>query len=310
MEFPDSSRSVVIMTATVAAPRPKSLSRAALVAVTLFATAAGVFVLSVWTPSGQRIDQWLLEVCRALPPVTAMPTALDVDIVTSPLLWVSVAVAVIVLSQCRRFRGRRAARRGVTATLILLAFAPIAILGARFLRDHVLTRPQLHEWIAETGNSAPSGHAAAATAIVVILTLATPPIVRPLMLAAAGTWAAVIEFELVASGWHRPSDVAISTLLVVGLGVLLPDPWQNTTRRAPRLLAVAAGGAIVLAAPAIVALHYPTITQIAAAGAIAAIMAVAVVALSLDLVRPAGRRGRSDVIEPESAPRLDYADRI
>jgi membrane-associated phospholipid phosphatase len=310
MEFPDSSRSVVTMTATVAAPRPKSLSRAALVAVTLVGAAAGVFGLSVWTPAGQRIDQWFLEVCRSLPPVTELPIALDVEAVTSPLLWIGVAIAVIVLSQCRRFGSRRAARRGVASTLTLLAFAPLAVLGARFLRDHVLTRPQLHAWISETANSAPSGHAAAATAIVVVLALATPPIVRPITLAIVGTWAAVIEFQLVASGWHRPSDVVISTLLVIGLGVLLPDPWQFASRRVPRFCSAIAAFAIVVAVPTIVALHYPTITQIAAAGAIAAIMAVAVIALSLNPLRSAQRARMSETVAAESAPSLDYADRI
>ncbi|AZG47246.1 phosphatase PAP2 family protein [Gordonia insulae] len=217
------------MTATVAAPRPKSLSRAAVVAVALLLSAAGVFLAAVWTPTGQRIDQWLLELGRQVP-ATDIPPILRIDVVSSPLLWLAVAAVVVVLIQLRRFRARSDARRTLTVTAALIIFPPVAVLCARVLRDHVLTRPQLHDWIAETANSAPSGHAAAVAAVAVVLVLATPPRLRVLTTIVVGGWAAIIGLELIAAGWHRPSDVLISVLLVAAAGVLLPDPWRPSVR--------------------------------------------------------------------------------
>ncbi|MGC4960990.1 phosphatase PAP2 family protein [Gordonia sp. DT101] len=217
------------MAATVTGRTP-SLSRAVMVAAALVLAAAAVFLVAVRTPTGQRIDQWLLDAGRRIPKAD-VPAIVTIDIVSNPLLWLGVAAAVVVLIQLGRFRSRAEARHTLIVTVALLSFPPAAILVARILRDHVLTRPQLHDWITETANSAPSGHAAAVTAVAVVLILATPPVLRPLIGIVLGGWAAVIGVSLVAAGWHRPSDVLISVLLVAAAGMLLPDPWRGPRRR-------------------------------------------------------------------------------
>ncbi|MGC5258277.1 phosphatase PAP2 family protein [Gordonia sp. DT218] len=217
------------MAATVTGRTP-SLSRAVMVAAALVLAAAAVFLVAVRTPTGQRIDQWLLDAGRRIPKAD-VPAIVTIDIVSNPLLWLGVAAAVVVLIQLGRFRSRAEARHTLIVTVALLSFPPAAILVARILRDHVLTRPQLHDWITETSNSAPSGHAAAVTAVAVVLILATPPVLRPLIGIVLGGWAAVIGVSLVAAGWHRPSDVLISVLLVAAAGMLLPDPWRGPRSR-------------------------------------------------------------------------------
>ncbi|MYR07820.1 phosphatase PAP2 family protein [Gordonia sp. SID5947] len=220
------------MAATVTGRTP-SLTRSVTVAVALVLTAAAVFVMAVRTSTGQRIDQWLLDSGRRLPdaiPKADVPAIVTIDVVSNPLLWLAVAAAVVVLIQLGRFRSRADARHTVIVTAALLSFPPLAVVSARILRDHVLTRPQLHDWITETANSAPSGHAAAVTAVAVVLILSTPPVLRPLTTLALGGWAAVIGVSLIAAGWHRPSDVLISVLLVAAAGVLLPDPWRGPRR--------------------------------------------------------------------------------
>lgn len=294
--LPASTARLTPVTGSTAAQR-SSLSRAAVVTAA-FLLAAAVFAVAVWTRPGQRVDQWLLDVSRALPPVHDLPFLLSIDVVSSPLLWVGVATAVVVLVQCRRFSSPTDARRGLATTVTLLAFAPAAVLIVQFLRDHVLTRPQLHSWIAETANSAPSGHAAAVTAVVVVLVLASPPVVRPLVGTVVGTWAAVLEFVIVAAGWHRPADVVISTLLVAAAGMLLPDPWRGSVRVPPRWLR-SAPLLVAVAAPTIVAVFYPTITQVAAAGAIALVMALAVIGLGVGRVgRPQSGRAAAPEVRP------------
>ncbi|MFW0783469.1 phosphatase PAP2 family protein [Gordonia sp. CPCC 206044] len=218
------------MTGFIAARSPLSLPRALMLMVTLFAAAAGIFWVAVWTSPGQRIDQWLFDASRDLPALDGMPEVLDVAVVSDPLLWLVLAAVVVISVQIARARTHAGVGRGLAVTAALLVFPPIMIVVARVLRDDLLVRPHLHDWITQTENSAPSGHAAALTAAVVLLVLIVPPVLRPWVGLLGAAWIAVIDVGLITSGWHRPSDVLISSLLVVGAGVLLPDPWRAPAR--------------------------------------------------------------------------------
>ncbi|GAC69212.1 hypothetical protein GS4_23_00060 [Gordonia soli NBRC 108243] len=243
------------------------------VAATSIVLAAAVYIVAVRTSAGQLVDQRLFEIVRSLNPVSEVPYELSIDIVTSPTLWLSVAAAVTALACVGALIARGRITRGhLLATLALLAYVPIVIGVVRFLRDHVLERPQLHDWITDAGNSAPSGHAAAVAAIVVALVLASPTIIRPWVAALAGTWAVVIDFQLVASGWHRPSDVMISTLLVIGCAALLP---RITARTSGATVPLAGLGAalIVIAAPIAVAIYFPAPSAIVVSGGFALVLA-------------------------------------
>lgn len=260
------------MSPLLTSSRTASALRVTVIAVSSIALAAFVYFVAVRTSFGQLVDQKLFDLSRRTPVIDALPSVLSVKFVSNPALWLIGALVVIVASQIRIGRESRSALSRIGPTLSLLAFPPVVILLAQFLRDHVLVRPAFHDWIAETANSAPSGHGAAVTAFAVVMIRAVPPQIRPLVAAATGVWAAVIEFGVVAVGWHRPSDVIISTVLVAGLGALLPDPHRGSGRPLPF---VAALGFLVLVvgAPVVVAMYYPAPEPIAVATVIALVMA-------------------------------------
>ncbi|MGV9711619.1 phosphatase PAP2 family protein [Gordonia sp. NPDC003424] len=250
--------------------------RATAIAAASVALAALVYFVAVRTSFGQLVDQKLFDLSRRSPVIDVMPAGLSVSFVSNPALWILGGLVVIVAAQIRIGATSRSALGRIAPTLTLLAFPPVIILVAQYLRDHVLIRPSFHDWIAETTNSAPSGHAAAVTAFAVVLVRAVPPQIRPIVLAAAAVWAAVIEFGLVAVGWHRPSDVIISTVLVAGLGALLPDPHRGSGRAHPALTLVGIV-AVVVGTPMVVAMYYPAPEPIAVAAVIAVVMAVMLV---------------------------------
>ncbi len=263
-----------VATATTPPTRPRRRARSWVWAVASVLVAGVAFLFAVRTALGQRIDQALFDTSRSVAPASEVPTILDYHVVSNPLLWIGAAAAVVVLAQIRwgPQRGRSTAgRAGVTAVLLL--FPPVVALVARVLRDDVLVRPQLHDWIPETVNSAPSGHAAAATAFVVALMLATPTRVRPMVALIAGSWLVVIEFGVIAAGWHRPSDVVISTILVAGVGALLPDPHRGEVGTTP-FTRVLTGVGIVIAGPVIVAMYYPELWPVTTTVGIASVAAV------------------------------------
>lgn len=268
-------------------PQNRTLTRAVLVTVTFVTVAAGVFVAAVWTSPGQTVDQLFYNVSRDLAPIGDIPEFASYNVLASPLVWAAVALGVVALVGCRRFVGTWSLRHAAISAGSLLVFMPVMAYGAGFLRDHVLPRPQLHEWITQTSNSAPSGHAAAAAAFVVVLVRAAHPILRLPIAVVGGTWAAIADFGLVADGWHRPSDVIISTLLVVGIGALLPDPWRGHESRSPVWVAWAAGVLIIASATAFAMSYYSAPAQLITAVVIATVIAAAL--MIADLVTRGGR---------------------
>lgn len=250
---------------------------AVLAALLAFAAAGGIFVFAVRTSAGQVIDQRLLEYGRELPAATAVPHWLSMYVVSNPLTWIIGATIVVALvclgAMLPSERGHRSVGSRIATTATLLLFPPVTIVVIRALRDGTY-RPHFHDWIEETNNSAPSGHAAAIAALVVAVTLAAPPLLRPWVAALGGAWAAIIDFGLVAAGWHRPSDVAISTLLIVGAAVLLPDPHRGSTTAIPRVVGLAVCGLTIVAASITIAVYYPRLEQVVIAALVAGVVGV------------------------------------
>lgn len=101
----------------------------------------------------------------------------------------------------------------------------------------------------------------------------------------------MIAFGLIADGWHRPSDVVMSVLIVIGLGALLPDPHAATA--APRgigVFSVLAVVASVVATPLLVGQSYADTRQVVTAAGIAV-----VVGLALLVYRPCAYGARRSV---------------
>lgn len=247
-------------------------------AIIAICAAAAVYGIAVWTSPGQLVDQYVLDAVRRASATAHVPHLMTVDSVTDPRVWIGAALFAVIGSLVPAITGRVRLGTALWRAATLLAFPVLIVAIVRLLRDVVLVRPQLHSWIAETSNSAPSGHAAASTACVVVLIAAAPKWLRPVVAAIGGTWASVVAFGLIADGWHRPSDIVISVLIVIGLGSLLPDPygespapWGTLGLRLTALLMT------VIVTPLLVSLWYPEPRQVATAAGIAAVMSLALI---------------------------------
>ncbi len=125
----------------------------------------------------------------------------------------------------------------VSIVLVLIAIAMVALVRRRYslaimsalvvigsvattmlLKEHWLSRPEfgVDPDRSGAGNSLPSGHAAAAAAFAIGLTLVLPPAARGLASVIGGTYAAIVGIATLSSGWHRPSDVIASYLIAGG----------------------------------------------------------------------------------------------
>ena len=84
----------------------------------------------------------------------------------------------------------------------------------------LLPRPFIINTESPAANSAPSGHTMLAAACAVILLLTVPRAVRALAGVIGVVWAVTVGVSVIYGQWHRPSDVAMSILLVAGLALL------------------------------------------------------------------------------------------
>jgi membrane-associated phospholipid phosphatase len=136
----------------------------------------------------------------------ALNTALNLISVVS-LVLVLLVVGVIALVRQRY-------SLAIMAVVLVLGSTATTVL----LKDRLLTRPEFGVDLerAGAGNSLPSGHAAAAAAFAVGLVLVLPPAARGLASLIGATYAAVVGVATLSSGWHRPSDVIASYLIVGG----------------------------------------------------------------------------------------------
>lgn len=177
-----------------------------------------ICLLFVRTRAGQMLDQQLLPAVGN-DGVLSGPAQDLLSVAGDPLVLIAVCAAVFVSGA---LSGRI---RGALAGVIVVG---CSVAGARVLKLLVI-RPDLGVSGSTTHNSFPSGHVAAATAVVCAVLLILPGPARP--------WAAVPGAVLVAAvgaatmilGWHRLSDVTGAVLLATALGLLAA--WSVGGRR-------------------------------------------------------------------------------
>jgi membrane-associated phospholipid phosphatase len=106
--------------------------------------------------------------------------------------------------------------------LVLALMSAVVVLGTTattyVAKSWLIHRPDLgiDPDRAGAGNSLPSGHAAAAAAFAIGLTLVVPPVARGAVSLLGATYAAVVGVATLSSGWHRPSDVVAAYLVASG----------------------------------------------------------------------------------------------
>lgn len=151
------------------------------------------------------------------------------------------------------------ARRRV-ALAVMSASVVVGAAATTYLLKRVIDRPYLgvDPDRAFAGNSLPSGHATAAAAFAIGLTLVLPPRARGAAGLIGATYAAIVGVATLASGWHRPSDVVASYLVAGGwaafasLVLVLTQPRTAVIERRERAewslaAAIALGSLLVVA---------------------------------------------------------------
>ena len=127
-----------------------------------------------------------------------------------PLLSAGMVVVAVVIGLLRR--------KGV-ATVVALAVVAGANLTSQLLKHELLSRPD-NGATGSWHNSFPSGHTTVFVSAVFALFLVCAPRVRALVAAAGAVAIFAVGALLVASGWHRPSDV-VGGVLVVAIYVFV-----------------------------------------------------------------------------------------
>jgi membrane-associated phospholipid phosphatase len=241
-----------------------------------------VYVAAVLTERGQQIDQQALEVSEyARPALLAL--------VSVPALAIA-CVGVLLLGLVSK-----RPRAGIAGVAIVV----LANVLGQALKYEVLVRPELD---APAANTLPSGHMIAFASVAAGLLIAAPPRLRGLLGAASAVLLGVVAWQLLHAGWHRPSDIVASLLLVTAvaaLAALLAERPRTPRhgRRGEALLGTLGAVALVLAAGAFIASQVTeaTITErlpLLAADLMLIGAALACVALVLRCavpLRPAGR---------------------
>ncbi|MBT1161385.1 phosphatase PAP2 family protein [Bifidobacterium sp. SO1] len=195
--------------------RPRTSSRVLCVVfgLLLIAAAFGVWWLGVCTETGQSYDEivvtgfadalpgWLAATLSPFIDWNVGTVILNLTVLLSLLFG---AIAVVVTIARKRW-------------LLLAQFVAIVALcyASTFLKE-LLPRPYLIDTQTPHANSAPSGHTILAAASSVLLLIVVPRVWRAVCAVISAGFTAVIGLSVIAGGWHRPTDAAMSVLLVGG----------------------------------------------------------------------------------------------
>ena len=144
---------------------------------------------------------------------------------------------------------------GIARALTVTLVPAVAIVASQLLKSEVLGRPDLLTLAAE--NTFPSGHMTVFATVVGAAVFALPRRIQAIAAVGGAVLLSVVSWQLLAFGWHRPSDV-LGALALAGAGfaavTLLtplqrpPGVWLLRTASVGLALAgwLAAGVAIVL----------------------------------------------------------------
>lgn len=150
----------------------------------------GSYVLGVRNALGQRAEDSALgaaEFTYSPPP--------PLNLVSIP----SVAVALLLVGVLAGIV------HGIGRAVMVTVVPALAIVASQMLKQQLLTRPQLFDL--DLPNTFPSGHMTVFTALTAALVWAVPTRVRSLVAIGGAALLGAAGWQLLAYGWHRPSDV-------------------------------------------------------------------------------------------------------
>ena len=195
------------------AVRPRISSRVlcAVFGLLLIAAGFGIWWVCVFTEDGQSYDELVWKNL-----VTNVPDAVGglMSLVAQSWLVIAISCLFAVIGVVSALVHRRWWLVGQIVVFAVVCLAVTRIKG-------VLPRPFIINTDSPAANSAPSGHTMLAAACAVILLLAVPRVARALAGIIGVIWSWAVGVSVIYGQWHRPSDVAMSILLVAGLALIV-----------------------------------------------------------------------------------------
>jgi membrane-associated phospholipid phosphatase len=177
--------------------------RTVLTGVTCAALLLLIYLLAVWTRTGQRFEDAVLEAAHGGRQEAA------VDTLHAITEW-SLATAVVVVVGIGRLRGRLPL--GLAGAGVIVA----SVLTTEIVRRAVPVRPLLLAvGVRREDQSFPSGHTTIAMSVMCGLVMVVPYRFRVVTVFLTSLWAASVGALTVTASWHRPSDTIGSDLIVL-----------------------------------------------------------------------------------------------
>lgn len=195
------------------AVRPRISSRVlcAVFGLLLIAAGFGIWWVCVFTEDGQSYDELVWK--NLVTGVTGAVGGL-MSLVAQSWLVIAISCLLAVIGVVSALVRRRWWLVGQIVVFAAVCLAVTRIKG-------VLPRPFIINTDSPAANSAPSGHTMLAAACAVILLLAVPRAARALAGIIGVIWSWTVGVSVIYGQWHRPSDVAMSILLVAGLALIV-----------------------------------------------------------------------------------------
>lgn len=195
------------------AVRPRISSRVlcAVFGLLLIAAGFGIWWVCVFTEDGQSYDELVWKNLS-----TNVPDAVGslMSLVAQSWLVIAISCLLAVIGVVSALVRRRWWLVGQIVVFAAVCLAVTRIKG-------VPPRPFIINTDSPAANSAPSGHTMLAAACAVILLLAVPRAARALAGIIGVIWSWTVGVSVIYGQWHRPSDVAMSILLVAGLALIV-----------------------------------------------------------------------------------------
>nr|WP_245190049.1 phosphatase PAP2 family protein [Leucobacter exalbidus] len=154
------------------------------------AVGVGSYMLGVRNEFGQRAEDSVLDAAEF---TTSPPPPLN--LVSIP----SVAVALLIIGVVAL------AVHGIRRAAVVTIVPALAIVASQLLKQQLLTRPEL--FALDLPNTFPSGHMTVFTVLTAGLIWAVPSRGRALVTLGCAVLLGAAGWQLLAYGWHRPSDV-------------------------------------------------------------------------------------------------------
>ncbi|MDO5722022.1 MAG: phosphatase PAP2 family protein [Actinomycetaceae bacterium] len=175
-------------------------------------------LMSLYRAFGQTLDQFAFDVIASHTRIAALTDWVGVERHSMLVLVAGTLVAMAVAAARKRFA--LAARVGVMVVG--------ANITTQILKNWVLHRPYLGVGY-DLPNSFPSGHGTVLLSLAFAFTVVTTQRHRSWVAVVLALVAALGSILIVASGWHRPSDL-LGSLMVVMVWVLTLCPQEVPTR--------------------------------------------------------------------------------